>query len=99
MLRDHVITVLSNAMPELRRDFGLRCVYLFGSVARGDETPLSDVDVLVEFEPTARPTLMTLAGVYGRLGDLLGRRVDVGTVDGLRPALRATVEREMLRVA
>ncbi|HRQ73127.1 MAG TPA: nucleotidyltransferase family protein [Phycisphaerales bacterium] len=99
MLRDEVISRLSRAMPDLRREFGLRCVYLFGSVARGEEGPLSDIDVLVEFEPTAKPTLLTLAGVYGRLGDLFGRCVDVGTVDSLRPALRATVHREMLRVA
>jgi predicted nucleotidyltransferase len=99
MLREDVISKLREAMPALRSQHGIAAVYLFGSAARGDEQPGSDVDLLVEFEPDARPTLFTLAGVYGHLTDLLGRSVDVGTFDSLRPQLRDSVRAEMLRVA
>lgn len=60
---------------------------------------MSDVDILVEFESGSHPTLFTLAGLYGRIHDLLGRPVDLGTIDSLRPQLRDSVHREMLRVA
>ena len=50
---------------------------LFGSVLRDDFRPDSDVDVMVTFEPEARPTLLTFAGMMGELEDLLGRNVDL----------------------
>jgi predicted nucleotidyltransferase len=99
MLRDDVILKLKGALPELRAEFAVRELFIFGSVARGEEHPESDVDVLVEFEPQSHPTLFTLAGIKIRLSKLLGRDVDVGTPDCLRPRVRATVEAEKLRVA
>lgn len=99
MRRDEIISKLHDALPELRRQFGVSAVYLFGSVARGEDRPDSDIDVLVEFDAMTRPTLMTLAGLYGCLTDLFGRPVDVGTLDSLRPHMREAVHAEMLRVA
>lgn len=99
MLRDQVMTKLREALPGLRREYGVDALYLFGSVARGDDGPESDVDVLVEFEPGARPTLFTLGGVLADLEDLLGRKVDLGQRHTLRPHMREEVEREMRRVA
>ncbi|MEX2219777.1 MAG: nucleotidyltransferase family protein [Phycisphaerales bacterium] len=99
MLGDRIEPLIRGAMPDLQRDFGVSAVYVFGSVARGDDRPESDVDVLVEFAADARPTLLTLAGLHGRLTDLLGCPVDLGTVDSLRPGLRDSVRAEMRRVA
>jgi predicted nucleotidyltransferase len=99
MLRDEVIAKLRAALPALRREFGVSSLFLFGSVARGDNRPDSDVDVIVEFEPTAHPTLLTLSGVMGEVERIVGRTVDVGELRSLRPAFRARVEQEMLRVA
>jgi uncharacterized protein len=59
-----------------------RAVALFGSVARGDETRESDVDFLVEFEPGS--SLFDLADLEDGLASLLGRRVDVVSVGGLK---------------
>jgi predicted nucleotidyltransferase len=54
---------------------GARNVRVFGSVARGDAGPGSDIDVLVEFEPGR--SLLDLIGLQQDLSDLLGRKVDV----------------------
>src|SRR2546423_31395 len=99
MIRDSVMSTLRAALPDLRREFGVQELYIFGSVARGDDHPDSDVDVLVEFQPGSRPTLFTLAGIKIRLEDILGRSVDVGTPDGLKPRVRDTINAEKLRVA
>jgi hypothetical protein len=99
MIRDQVISKLKAALPDLRREFMVQELYLFGSVARGDDRPDSDVDVLVEFQPDARHTLFTLAGLLNALEDLLGRKVDLGERHTVRPFMRAEVEREMRRVA
>lgn len=97
--RELAIQTLRAAMPELRRDFGVVGLSLFGSTARGESRPDSDVDLLVEFDPQRTTTLMTLAGLQVRLVALLGAEVDLGTLGGLRPAFRASVEAEALRVA
>jgi predicted nucleotidyltransferase len=57
----------------------IRKLSLFGSALRGDFTPDSDVDVLVEFEPDARVGLIRLAGLELELAEIFGRKVDLNT--------------------
>ena len=66
-----------------------RSVSIFGSVARGDEQPGSDIDFLVELEPAARPIEILSIGV--ELEEMLGVKVDVGTPASLRDRLRDDV--------
>ena len=69
----------------------IRKMMLFGSVLREDFRPDSDVDVLVEFEPDAKPTLFDLGGIQMDLQDLIGRAVDVGTPNMLSPYIKEKV--------
>ena len=71
---------------------------LFGSVARGEATGTSDVDLVVEFDPE-RITLTSFLDFADDVEALLGRRVDVVSLAKLTPRLRAQVEGEALRVA
>jgi uncharacterized protein len=64
---------------------------LFGSAARGEAGAESDLDFIVDFEPDARPTLLTLIGLQHDLEDLTGRKVDVVTRKGLKPLIRERV--------
>lgn len=66
-----------------------RSVALFGSVARGDEQPNSDIDFLVEMAPDARP--FEILAIGADLEAALGVKVDVGTAGSLRPHLRREV--------
>ena len=66
-----------------------RSVSIFGSVARGDERPESDIDFLVELEPHARPIEILSMGV--ELEEALGVKVDIGTPQSLRERLRDEV--------
>jgi predicted nucleotidyltransferase len=96
MTRQTVLTTLQAHKADLRA-LGVRRLDLFGSVARDDDGPTSDVDVLVEFD---RPVgLFALARLQQWLERLLGRRVDVATSGALRPDMRARVERELVRAA
>jgi predicted nucleotidyltransferase len=94
--RDDVIRRLQEHERELRR-FGVRSLSLFGSVARDQAGPDSDVDVLVEFE--GDPTFDGYVGLSLFLEELLGRRVDVLTPDGIKPRVRPLIEKDLLRVA
>lgn len=51
--------------------------WLFGSFARGEETPESDVDILVQYDDTARISLLTISHMMGELERCTGRRVDL----------------------
>jgi predicted nucleotidyltransferase len=73
-----------------------RSVAIFGSVARGDEGPYSDVDFLVEFEPGARP--FELLALGAELEEVLGVKVDIGTPESLREGIRAEVLAEAVRL-
>ncbi len=96
MLRDKVIELLRERRPELD-SLGVRSLDLFGSVARGEERPDSDIDILVEF---SRPVgLFDLTRVRVRLEEILGRRVDLVPRDGLKSRIRDEVLRECIRAA
>jgi len=75
---------------------GARNVRVFGSVARGEADEASDIDFLVEMEPGR--SLLDLGGLQVDLESLLGRRVDVVTVRGLKARIRSTVLREAVLV-
>jgi predicted nucleotidyltransferase len=69
-------------------------VAVFGSAARGDDGPASDIDFLVELEPDARPFEILVIGA--ELEAALGVPVDVGTRDSLRPRVRSNVLAEAI---
>lgn len=71
-----------------------RSVAIFGSVARGDERPGSDIDFLVELAPGARP--FEILSIGAELEEALGVKVDVGTPDSLRDRLRDEVHSEAI---
>ena len=97
-IRDEVLAVLRANRGRLSEMYGVCDLLLFGSVARGDATGTSDVDLVVEFEPN-RITLATFLDFTDDLEGLLGRRVGVVSLRKLTPRLRAQVEAEAVRVA
>ena len=76
----------------LAREHGARKLRLFGSAARGDDRPDSDLDLLVEMEPGR--SLVDHVALKQDLEELLGRDVDVVTEQSLYPRLRDRVLRE-----
>jgi len=100
MDRDTAIAKLKGLFPSLRERYGISSLGVFGSVARGDAEPGSDVDILIAFPPDAKYTLFTLGGIANALEEGLGCSVDV-VIDhaGLRPRFRAFMEEDLIRVA
>lgn len=96
MRRDEVQAVLEAHRGELQR-FGVAGLRLFGSVARDEAAPGSDVDLLVRFETPPSYSLYMKLRIF--LEDLLGAKVDLVTEGGLRERVRPYVEREAVRVA
>jgi predicted nucleotidyltransferase len=74
---------------QIARQHGAYNVRVFGSVARGEAKPDSDVDLLVEMEPGR--SLLDMGGLVMELQELLGHSVDVVTERGLKSRIRARV--------
>ncbi len=68
--------------------------WVFGSFARGEERPDSDVDILVSFDEDANVSLFTIGGMYMDLKSLLGRDVDLVEEGTLQPFARESAERD-----
>lgn len=97
MKRDLVVQILKENNAELVKQFGVKSLLLFGSVARNEATTASDVDLLVEF---SRPVgYFGLFALQDYLESLLGCSVDLGTPDSLKPYVKERVMGELIRVA
>ena len=92
MVADALLNDKRAQILQIAATHGARNLRIFGSVARGDAMPESDVDFLVDLEPGR--SLMDLGGLLMDLQALLGRPVDVVTEKGLRSRIRDRVLKE-----
>jgi uncharacterized protein len=99
MRRDDVIARLKETEPALRA-FGVAALYLFGSHARDESGPDSDVDVFIDVPPSIAFGLRPYMGVFRVLEDAFDHKAEIGysTRDALSPYIRADVERDALRI-
>src|SRR5947209_14656681 len=95
MRRDDVIARLKETEPALR-GFGVAALYLFGSHARDEAKPDSDIDVFIDVAPDATFSLSPYMGVFRVLEDAFEHKAKIGysTRDALSPYIRGDVERE-----
>lgn len=96
MQRDEVLRILIQHQQVLK-EFGVKSLAIFGSVARDEARPDSDVDILVEFDGLA--TFDRYMDVKFYLEDRLGTRVDLVSRLMLKPLILSTVEQEAIDVA
>lgn len=69
---------------------------VFGSVARGEARPDSDVDLIIDLDWTNVPDLFSYMGIEMDLAEWIGRQVHLAVRDGLRPYVRPEVERDAI---
>jgi len=94
--RDEVLVVLRTVLPELRQSWPIRSLALFGSVARGEAGPVSDLDILVEFE--APVGLSEFLALEDKLSVLTDRRVELVSRRALKPFIGRHILREAVPV-
>ncbi|MBL8220359.1 MAG: nucleotidyltransferase family protein [Bryobacterales bacterium] len=91
-MRYHDVVVDTVALRQFCERNQVRKLSLFGSILTDRFTPQSDVDILVEFEPEATPTLLDMVRMEAELGTLLHRKVDLRTPQDLSQYFRRRVQ-------
>jgi hypothetical protein len=79
---EEILQMLRDRMPQLREEYSIRDIWLFGSYVRGEQHRRSDLDVLVEFEEV--PTLPRFISLERKLHDITGIKVDLVSVGALK---------------
>jgi predicted nucleotidyltransferase len=93
--RSEILERLHKARPELAREFGIRRLALFGSHARNEQIPGSDVDVLVDFDPSLGLRFVDLAD---RIETVLGEQADVVSRRAIPARYWVLIERDLVEV-
>jgi uncharacterized protein len=91
-----VVSLLKEHQQEIR-NFKVEKISIFGSVARNQETPESDIDILIKFN--CPPSFDMYMELKFFLEDLLDRKVDLVTEEALREEIKNFVEKDLIRVA
>jgi predicted nucleotidyltransferase len=93
MDKEQVVSILREHEPELKAA-GIVHLRVFGSVARGDASPVSDIDLMADLDKTKSFTLVSVGRLETRLRDILGVRVDLSSADWMREPVRTRAIRE-----
>ncbi len=97
MKRDEAISRLKEQAAALRA-LGATSLYLFGSVARDEAGPSSDLDLFIDYDARQKFSLVDLAGLKLFLEDELSANIDVTTRNSLHPRLRRKIEDTAIRI-
>ena len=96
MTRDDVIAKLRENETDLR-EHGVVRLSVFGSTARGDRRPDSDIDLLAKFDDSKRISLLDIVGIQLALEATLGHPVDLLEEGRLKPRVQKSVEQDVVR--
>lgn len=96
MTRDAALAILQAHQAELQRR-GVNHAALFGSVARDQAKPDSDLDVMIDIDTSIVQDVYDYAGVIGFISDLFPMKVDVANRELLKPYVRPSAERDAVR--
>jgi hypothetical protein len=94
--REEVLRILGGVKKDLGARYRVTRIALFGSYARGEQREHSDIDILVDVEPSIGLRFVALAN---ELEELLGQRIELVTSRAISPKLRPFVESESIEVA
>jgi uncharacterized protein len=97
MTRDEIIDTIRNAAPALKAE-GVTKLAIFGSRARNDARPDSDLDVLVEVEPDSRFSMLNLIGVEHIIRDATGLAVQATMRRSLEPRMAERIADDIIEV-
>lgn len=98
MNRDEALQIIKDHQKAIF-EYGVVSIYLFGSTARNEATPLSDVDILIEMDPDKKFGMFQFLSLKDFLESLFQHKVDLVTRDGIKKPLEKYILAEAIRAA
>ena len=95
-IKKDVLLKLEEHLPEIRDRFGIETLGIFGSVARGEDTPESDVDIFYKFDPE-RISYASYLDFYDFLENLLERKIELVALDSMPGRFRKAIDEDMIQ--
>jgi hypothetical protein len=83
-------------IEKICREEGISYLALFGSHARGDEQPNSDIDLMIDFHPDHRKSLFGLIDVEDKFQNLFGKKIDLVTKNGVNKYFKPYIEADLI---
>ena len=96
MTREDVLTILRKHKPDLQKRYPLASIELFGSYARNEQTPDSDIDILVEFNQPVGYEFIDLLIEFETI--FAGHKVDLLSKNGIKPHYRPYIVEDIIHV-
>ena len=93
---DEIRQALAHCLPELKKEYHVESLEIFGSRLRGDNRPESDIYILVSFSST--PSLLEFVRLKNHLSEILGLEVDLVMRDALKPYIGEKIKDEAVPV-
>jgi len=93
---DRIKEILKKHEKELKEKYGIKEIGIFGSYLRGEAKEESDLDILVEFKPDAKISLLDFVELENYLSDLLGVKVDLVEKSTLKPRIGKCILSEVV---
>ncbi len=93
---DNIITAIKNSKPDLREQYSVKTIGVFGSYIRGEQTKGSDLDILVEFEKPV--SLFRFMDLEEHLEKMLGKKVDLVSKKALKPRIGKHILQEVINI-
>jgi predicted nucleotidyltransferase len=95
---DDITMTLRSLLPELRERWGVHRIGVFGSWARGEQSPTSDLDLLVEFSESRKLSLLDIVELELTLCETLGLKVDLVERSALKPEIGRRILQQVQQV-
>jgi len=89
---------LEKLKPSLKEEFKVKTIGIFGSYIKGEEKEKSDLDILVEFEGSAKLSLLDFIGLENYLSEVLGVKVDLVEKCTLKPRIGKHILEEVVNI-
>ncbi len=93
---EEIYQTLKEYLPQLKEEYQIKQLGIFGSYVRGEQTKNSDLDLLIEFNPEARFGLITFCQLENKLSEKLGKKVDLVMKNSLKPYLGKNILKEVV---
>jgi len=95
-IKNEVLKYIKENKERLKKEYGIKNIYIFGSVARGEDGPESDIDLMVEYDHTYPMNFKRLMGVKFEFEDKFNKKVDILEKEAIKPKIKQYVLKDLI---